>query len=397
MSPRDGRGEPDVQALLLDLTDRVRPEARRVRASIFLDLGRAGTWGLYLDSGRAAATADPPDDPDLVIRTTPEVLEDVVTATRPGYEAFLAGELEVRGNLSLALELESLFVPLREPPPDWPRTTHLKVGRDRWSVLEAGPPEALPVLLLHGLGATKATLLPLVGPLSRDYRVLAVDLPGFGDSSKPIAAYDAPWYAERVLRLLDTLEIKEAGIVGNSMGGRIAMEVGLRAPERVRGLALLAPALAFLRFRQLSGIVRFLRPQLAALPVSPPRAVCLRAIRRIFADPDRLPASWYDAAVDEFLRVWGSARGRIAFASAARHIYLDEPHGEEGFWTRLADLDVPSLFVFGRRDPLIPAAFARHVANALPDARISLLDDCGHVPQLEAAETTVRLVRGILA
>lgn len=364
---------------------------------MFLDLGRAGTWGFYLDSGRAAATADPPDDPDLVIRTTAEVFEDVITARRPGYEAFLAGELEVRGNLSLALELESLFVPPRELPPGWPRTTHVKVGRDRWSLLEAGPPEGLPVLLLHGLGATKATVLPLVEPLSRDYRVIAVDLPGFGDSSKPIASYDAPWFADRLLRLLDTLEIKEAAIVGNSMGGRIGLEVGLLAPERVRALALLTPALAFLRFRQLSGVVRFLRPQLVALPVSPPRAVCMRVVRGIFADPDRLPSSWYEAAVDEFLRVWGSARGRMAFASAARHVYLDEPHGEEGFWTRLAGLDVPSLFVFGDRDPLIPAGFARHVADALPDARLSLLDDCGHVPQLEAPETTLRLVRGILA
>lgn len=387
----------DVQAILLDLTKRLRPEARRVRAGIFLDLGGAGTWGFYLDSGRAAATADPPDDPDVVIRTSADVLEEVVTARRPGYEAFLAGDLEVRGNLSLALELESLFVPPRELPPDWPRTTHVRVGRVRWSILEAGPREGLPVLLVHGLGATKATFLSLVEPLCRDHRVLAVDLPGFGDSSKPIAPYDAAWFAERVLALLDHLEIKEVGIIGNSMGGRIGIELGLRSPERVRALALLAPALAFVRFRQLAGIVRLFRPQLAALPVSPPRAVCMRVIRGIFADPGCLPASWYEAAVDEFLRVWRSARGRMAFASAGRHIYLEEPHGEEGFWRRLGELEVPTQFVFGRQDPLVPPGFARHVADALPDARISLLDDCGHVPQLEAAETTLRLARGILA
>ena len=91
---------------------------------------------------------------------------------------------------------------------------------------------------------------------------------------------------------------------------------------------------------------------------------------------------WTAAGVDEFLRSYLEPRGRAAFYAAARAIYLDEPHGPDGFWTRLPGLQAPSLFVWGRHDQLVPFAFSRHVREALPDARHLELD-CGHVPQFE--------------
>ncbi len=375
----------------------MRPEAHWLRASVALDLGEAGLWGLYFDSGRAAVAGTLPEAPDLTIRTTPNVLWDLAHAQRPGYEAFLAGELEVRGHLSLALELESLFAPIEPRPEGWPETIHPKVGRLRWSILRAGPPDAQPVFLFHGLGATKASFLTTVANLSRDMRVYACDLPGFGDSAKPIASYDAPWFATRVIELLDALEIKEAVLCGNSMGGRIGIECALRAPERCKGVVALAPALGFQRFRQVAPFVRFLRPELGIVPVRPTRGMVTRVMRQIMADPECLPSHWYEAAADEFFRVWNKPRGRMAFAAAARHIYLDEPHGEAGFWARLAGLEVPATFVFGREDPMIPAALAGQVAEALPHAEIAILDDCGHVPQLEEPDTIHRLIRSLVA
>ena len=75
---------------------------------------------------------------------------------------------------------------------------------------------------------------------------------------------------------------------------------------------------------------------------------------------------WSAVGVDEFLRAYLQPRGRAAFYAALRHIYLDEPEGEEGFWTRLRALERDSLFVWGRNDRLVPIAFARHVREALP-------------------------------
>ena len=96
---------------------------------------------------------------------------------------------------------------------------------------------------------------------------------------------------------------------------------------------------------------------------------------------------WAAAGVDEFLRAYLTPRGRAAFYAAARQIYLDEPDGENGFWPRLCALAPAALFVWGRQDRLVPLAFSRHVADALPNAEHVELD-CGHVPQLERPRET---------
>src|ERR1700685_2773036 len=113
----------------------------------------------------------------------------------------------------------------------------------------------------HGGGATKVPFLPTVAGLARSHRSIAIDLPGFGDSVKPIrAAYDPAYFAKAVVALLDALELDDAHLVGNSMGGRVAIEVGLRAPDRVNRLGLLAPSLAWLRHRPWAPLLKLVAP-----------------------------------------------------------------------------------------------------------------------------------------
>ena len=97
--------------------------------------------------------------------------------------------------------------------------------------------------------------------------------------------------------------------------------------------------------------------------------------------------------MEEFCRSYRSRAARVAFFAAARNIYLDEPHGEAGFYARLAQLEAPSLFIWGDSDRVIPRGFARHVARALPAADQKVFRDCGHVPQVEHAERTHALIR----
>ena len=82
------------------------------------------------------------------------------------------------------------------------------------------------------------------------------------------------------------------------------------------------------------------------------------------------------------MRAYLTPRGRVAFYAAARQIYLEQPDGPNGFWTRIESLRVDSLFIWGRRDGLVPIGFERHVKRAVPDARHVEVDS-GHVPQLE--------------
>jgi pimeloyl-ACP methyl ester carboxylesterase len=177
------------------------------------------------------------------------------------------------------------------------------------------------------------------------------------------------------------------------MGGRIALEVAFKRPDRVDSLSLLAPSMAWRRRRELVPFVRFVRPELASIP-HPLRAATVRAqFWSLFARPERLDPATTDIAADEFLRTYRTRAGRVAFFAALRNIYLDEPHGGDGFWSRLAGLRPPALFVWGDEDRLVPAGFARHVAETLPSARQVVLDECGHVPQVELPERTNRLVR----
>jgi len=136
--------------------------------------------------------------------------------------------------------------------------------------------------------------------------------------------------------------------------------------------------------------VRALRPELGLLQLAP-RSIVENVVRRLVG----VQGGWADAGVDEFLRAYLTPRGRAAFYAAARNIYLDEPHGDNGFWKRLEAMEPRSLFVWGRNDRLVPIAFMRHVQEALPAARHLELD-CGHVPQLEAPRETHAAIREFL-
>src|SRR5690606_23753463 len=104
---------------------------------------------------------------------------------------------------------------------------------------------------------------------------------GFGDTWKPLSArYHPPFFAAALVELLDALGIARAHFVGNSMGGRIALEMGLRHPARVGRLALLAPSLAWRRARALAPLVRVLDPRLGLAQLAP-RPVIERAVRAL--------------------------------------------------------------------------------------------------------------------
>ncbi len=350
---------------------------------------------MRIDEGRLTVGIGGTERPDAIISSDAQTLVDMNTGRTTGAEAFLHGRVTVRGNLGLALRLESMFEPLIPRPPEAPADrTVVVAGGLPVSLLEAGRGD--PVLLLHGLGATKASFLPTLLALSDRYRVVAPDLLGHGDTAKPIARYDAPTYGAFTLDLMDSLGIDRAHLIGNSMGGRISLEVAMRAPDRVRSVTLLCPAVAFIKRREFVPLVRLLRPELGLIPHRLPHRLVVRSVRALFARPERLPTSWYEAGADEFIRIFRNPRGRAALYASMRNIYLDEPAGETGFWRRLEGLSSPACFVWGDRDRLVPSGFSRHVERALPDARSVVLPDCGHVPQFELPDITHGIVRDFL-
>jgi len=353
------------------------------------DLGQ--TWEIRLTEKRATVLRGVTRDrPDVTISTDSETWLSLREGAISGIEAFSQRMLYARGDLDLAVGFEGRFArPGGRPPLLRLHDVTLPGRRVRTLTMGDGEQD---VLLLHGLGASKSSFFETAAALAPRYRVHALDFPGFGWSSKPpYAPYSARWFAETVVQVMDQLGIEQAHLVGNSMGGRVAIEVGLRRPERVRALALLCPAVAFIK-RAWHPLVRLARPEFGLLPHRYPRKAVAGQLMSMFFDRDALDPLLRDIVVDEFQRVYGSPGARLAFLCAARNLYLDAPWGKNGFYARLADLEAPALFVWGSHDKLIPAAFKRHVAEWLPTAEQVVLERCGHVPQVEHPETTNALL-----
>jgi len=363
-----------------------------IRASgsprVALRMDGSDSWSVEIEQGRVGFFG-PSSQTRILGR--PEVLEAVIKGTASGVEAFLRGHIKVRGNIAMALQIEGLFAGRRRPR-RFPRPAIVRAHGVDTFYLEAGSGKST-VVLLHGLGATNASMLPTLWDLARDHRVLAPDLPGFGESGKPVRTYDFPYFAAWLREYLDRMGVRKAILVGNSLGGRIALEAGLTMPERIERMVLLCPSPAFLRGRMAVPLVKALRPEMALVPLLLGHAQVAQIARSLFARPERLPDGWYDAFADEFLRVFRSPRGRVAFFSAARQVYLEPARGELGFWDRLPAMRVPAMFVWGEKDWLVPARFEHHVSKALPAARSIVIEDCGHVPQYEFPELTNSLIR----
>ncbi len=377
---------------LLALVGRFDPgafELGRRRARIRLAGAGSQAFDVLLDGQRATlVAADPSGRPDARLDADAETWASIADDVRGGMTAFRRGRLKIRQDLHLGV---GFLAATASRGPGSLRFRRVDTAAGHLSICEAGA--GPPVLLIHGLGATKVSFLPTLAALAPHHRAIAVDLPGFGDSDKPILArYDAAYFASAITALLDGLELDRADVVGNSMGGRVALEAGLSAAGRVGRLALLAPSLAWLRPRPWAPYLRLVAPQLGLIQPAP-RAIIEAIVNRVIPGSDQ---EWTAAGIDEFLRSYLTPRGRAAFYAAARNIYLEEPYGPDGFWTRLPGLVPESLFVWGRRDPLVPIRFARHVREALPEATHLELS-CGHVPQLEAPKETHEAILSFLA
>jgi pimeloyl-ACP methyl ester carboxylesterase len=358
------------------------------KARIRLDAGNAGVMDALIEGG-ITRLVPVRGEPDALLAADPAVWDEIAGDVRAGMAAYRAGRLRIRENLHLGVGF--LAATSGDTDPKRLRFERIRTANHELAILSAG--EGTPLLCIHGLGGTKASFLPTVSALAPDgFRVICVDLPGFGDSHKPASGtYDAPWFASAVIELLDELGIERAHLAGNSMGGRIAIETGLLHHDRVEKLVLLSPALAWLRDRGWKWLLRMPLPQLGFIQPTPRRLV-EPVVRRIVPGANE---GWTAAGVDEFLRSYLTPTGRYAFYESARRIYMDEPHGDDGLWPRMATLAPETMFVWGRHDQLVPISFMKHVEDALPAARHLELD-CGHVPQVEAPGPTHRAMAGFL-
>ena len=253
-------------------------------------------------------------------------------------------------------------------------------------VVHDGPRQAPPLLLIHGSGASGATWGPVAGALAAHHHVIRVDLPGCGQSA-PAPSYDVPEQAGRVAVLLDDLELRHVAVAGHSSGGYVATALAEQRPDLVGSLALIStgPSLDALLPQP------FILRALLAPPLGPllwPRrsdAMIRKGLNATTARPVDIPA---EAVADLKNTTYRAFRKVLSRNSA----YVAERSVPE----RLAGLGVPVLVIFGGADPRYEPSSA-HQYDAVPNARVEMLPGVGHVPILEAPETTSELLLGFTA
>ncbi|HEX2027524.1 MAG TPA: alpha/beta fold hydrolase [Nitriliruptorales bacterium] len=388
----------DLRGSFMQLTERFNAkEAQDVDARWVIEIAAHGQYTIHISDGRCSVSAGAHPEGDATLTTDVDTWFDLVDGRCDGISAFACGRLVTGGDLNLALRLGSLFRPGPESS-RFIRTTHSDAHGVELESLVVG--RGTPVVLLHGLAASKVSFLPMVDGLADRYELHALDLPGFGKSDKPLPAgrrYSMRWMADVVHAYLRSHGLRRAYIVGNSMGGRIAVELALRHPRRVAGVVALCPAVAFDQWQWLAPALRVLQGHwvgLAPFPVQ--RATVHAAIADMFYDASALPPGNLSAAADEFLRGVRDRRHRLAILACARHLGAERASGRRSFWRALEQLTLPSYWIFGQHDRLVSSRYSERVRDRLPQARCEVWEEVGHVPQFEAPELTNERVGAFL-
>ena len=253
-----------------------------------------------------------------------------------------------------------------------------------------GDPDGPPVLLLHGIARTHADWAAQHEILGNDYRVYSPDLAGFGGSDPLPGRYSLRALADFTEHFLDAVGITEpAHVVGNSLGGAVAMQVSVQSPERVRTLALVNSA-GF--GKEVTVALRILAVRgLGSLLLRPSRAGARRVEQSLYADQGFVT----DARVEYGYRIATRPHGARVMLDLARN--LGTIRGVRHEWREellaaVVAREVPTLVVWGDRDLILPAAHLEAARNLLPYARFHLFERTGHMPQVERAEEFGKLL-----
>lgn len=247
-----------------------------------------------------------------------------------------------------------------------------------------------PVLLLHGIMRSLDDWTEQHALLA-GHRVISLDLAGFGESDPLPGRTTLPPLADHVLAFLDALgETRPMHVIGNSLGGAVAMLLSLRRPDRVRSLVLVASA-GFGREVTVALRILAVRP-LGRLLLRPSRTAAYRAERAIFRDRRYVT----DERVTRGYTLAGRPHGARVMLELSRS--LGTIRGVRRLWRdavlrAVAAAPVPTLVVWGSDDLILPASHLDHAHAALPHARTELFADTGHMPQIERAEEFAELVR----
>ena len=300
----------------------------------------------------------------------------------------------IRIILVLLVLLVAAFFIIRTPDTDRAEMI-AKYGNDASRFLEdghggkihyrdEGKMDGQAIFLIHGSNSSLQTWEPLVALLGEKYRLISLDLFGHGlTGPNPTGAYDADTNIAAAVRVLDAVGVDQAYWVGNSMGGWLTWRAGLSVPERTAGLALIDASGAQVEEK---GQV-YLGARLAQswigqmlLPEITPRFLVKSSLEESVARPERLSEELVDRYW-ELLRFPGNRQASLDRARTPR-----QPEK----WADVGSLEMPVLLLWGEQDKVIPVSHAKAFASAIPETKLIIYPDFGHLPMEENTEQVAR-------
>lgn len=273
---------------------------------------------------------------------------------------------------------------------------HIDVGGIDIAYVDSGGDKP-PIVLVHGLSSYMGFWERQVPALSEHFRVLALDLPGYGASARPDAPYTPPWYADVVSDWMDAVGVDRAAVAGHSMGGQIVTHLAVRHPEKVERLVLSAPA-GFERFDP--GAARFMKEFWTEGRAMEANEEQIRAnfVTQVFnvVDDD------VERLIEERVRLGQHPRFAGTSVAVSRSIagMVDFPA-----WPVSEAVAVPTLIVYGTDDRMIPnpvfnggatRTVAEAARDAIPGARLVLVPGAGHTVHHDAPAAFNRAVEEFL-
>lgn len=248
-----------------------------------------------------------------------------------------------------------------------------------WQAGNKGPA----LILIHGLGGAAENWQYNIEALSQQYSVYVIDLPGFGQSDKPKRAYDLPFYQQTLIAFMDAMQLEKATLVGNSLGGGLALMMAIDYPYRVDNLILCAAA-GFSRhlhsaFKLLT--IRFinrllLRPTLKKCHMG----LFNLTVQHGFITPQFIKTQYQYNRSPGAVRAFLSVISHFASFNGVKRKFADKIEHN------LHHLKMPILVIWGENDPLLPLAQARDNIAKLRHYKLITYRECGHLPQCEMAE-----------
>lgn len=270
---------------------------------------------------------------------------------------------------------------------------YIKVGSINTRYWSAGT-QGTPVILLHGGGSSIEVWEYNIEALAKNHRVFAFDMVGTGLSDKPAVTYSLDYQLQFLRGFLDTLDIQKADLIGNSMGGSIALKFTLESPERVSKLGLIS---SFGLGRDIDIYDRLLAafPAIAKL-IPPSRSGVRMALNSCVYDPKSVPDEWIEFSFRRF-NLFGQKEALISLLVTNLDFWGVRREVFSPIIQQLDRIKAPTLIIWGKQDSITPVAHAYVAFSKISDSSLHVFERCGHWAQVEYPQEFNRLVSEFLA